>query len=105
MRSLLRCDRTTRFRIAWSAAVIALLIVLGTLLVAPAFSYVPLLTRSGGAANADHWDFSAFPVSFEINTSTHSNVKGNRAAADVIVASFGSWQSAPNASINVSRGP
>jgi hypothetical protein len=101
---LLRWDRTTRFRIAWSAAVIGLLVVLGTLLVAPAFSYAPLLTRSGGAANPDHWDFSAFPVSFSINTSTHSNVKGDRAAADVIVASFGTWQSAPNTSINVSRG-
>lgn len=105
MKTFLNYDRTIRFRIAWSAAFTVAFVVLGILMVAPAFSYVPLLTRSGGAANADHWDFTAFPVTFAINTNTGSNIKGNRTAADVIVASFGTWQSAPNTSINVNRGP
>jgi hypothetical protein len=105
MRNFLKCDRSTRLRILWAAAAMAVFVGIGILLVSPAFSYVYLLTRSNGMANADHWDLSAFPVSFTINPSVGGNMKGSRAAADVINASFGTWQAAPNTALNVSRGP
>jgi hypothetical protein len=99
------CDRPTRVRIGWAVALMAVFVGLGILLAAPAFSFVPLYTRSGGTANPDRWDFSAFPVSFTINTNTNSNITGNRSAADAITASFATWQGAPNTALNVSRGP
>lgn len=105
MRTFLSCDHPTRLRIMAAAVAIAFVVLCGLSLVAPAFSYVSLLTRSNGAPNQDKWDFSAFPVSFTINPSTGSNTNGNRTAADVLVESFATWQGAPNTAINVSRGP
>jgi hypothetical protein len=105
MKKFLKCDPATRLRILAATATIAVFVLMGTFLVSPAFSYVPLLTRANGTANADRWDFSSFPVSFTINTSAGDNIKGSRSAADVLVASFQTWQTAPNTAITISRGP
>jgi Matrixin len=105
MKTLFSCDPSPRLRVAWASAFFAAFVLTGLLLVAPAFSYTPLLTRSAGVPNVDRWDFSAFPVSFSINPSTSKNMKGSRSAADVAVASFATWQGAPNTAINVNRGP
>jgi hypothetical protein len=76
----------------------------GLLVVTPGFSYLPNLTPSSSGAQMDHWDFSAFPVTWNLNPTTGSNVSGSRSVAEVMDAAFASWQGAPNAALQVSRG-
>jgi hypothetical protein len=68
----------------------------------PAFSWLPQFTNSSN--NVDRWDFTAFPVTWSLNSSTGSNVQGNRDVHTVIAASFGTWLNAPNAALNVTEG-
>ncbi|HWR37541.1 MAG TPA: matrixin family metalloprotease [Clostridia bacterium] len=88
-----------------SVASIAAIVLLGLLITIPTFSYVSMYTHGTGGAQPDHWDFTAFPVTWSLRPGTGSNVTGNRPAADVIQASFATWQAAPNTSISVARGP
>jgi hypothetical protein len=78
----------------------AVLIVLA-LAVSPAFSWLPQLT---GANNVDHWDFTSFPVAWNLNPSAGGNITGSRSVHDVIAASFATWQGAPNTTLSVSEG-
>lgn len=57
---------------------------------------------SGSVVNA-RWDFSQFPVQWNLNPSAPSNVSGGN-PVDVIAASFATWLSAPNTAISISRG-
>lgn len=75
-----------------------------SVLVTPSYSYLPNLSASASGPQMDHWDFSAFPVTWNLNPSTGSNVTGARSVADVITAGFGSWLAAPNTALQVSRG-
>ncbi len=68
---------------------------------APAYPFLPSLTGSA----PDHWNFSAFPVTWNLNPATGKNVSGSRAVQDVIAASFAAWTSAPNATLAISQGP
>lgn len=70
----------------------------------PAFSYLPNFTSPG--PQMDHWDFNAFPVTWNLNPSAGSNIdtSSGRTVADVMQASFNTWTGAPNAVIAVSRG-
>jgi matrixin len=68
----------------------------------PAHSW---LSQYTGANNVDHWDFTAFPVTWNINTAIGSNVKGSRSVHTVIAASFASWQTAPNTTLAIAEGP
>ncbi len=72
----------------------------------PTYSYLLNLTvpMGGGAPQPDRWDFSSFPVVWNINPSHGSNIQGSRSVVDVIQASFNTWISAPNATLRVSRG-
>lgn len=72
--------------------------------IAPAFAWVPELTGTGAPA-MDRWNFNGFPVLWNLNPQTGSNVQGSRSVHDVIAASFATWLAAPNATINVSEGP
>jgi hypothetical protein len=85
--------------------VLALLAGMAVLLLAaaPALSYLPDFTAPG--PKMDHWDFSAFPVMWNLNPSIGSNISGSRSVADVMQASFNTWTSAPNATLPVTRGP
>ena len=58
----------------------------------------------GGAPQPDHWDFSAFPVQWNLNPSTGANITGTGTVASVIQSSFNTWTSAPGASVQISRG-
>lgn len=50
----------------------------------------------------DKWDFAAFPVAYSINPNTGANIQGGSAAAIAAVhAAFNTWNSAPNAAVNV----
>ncbi len=44
-------------------------------------------------------------IVWNVNPARGPNIAGNRAVADVIQAAFNTWTSAPNASLNVARGP
>ncbi len=105
MKTLRLLNRSTRIRLASSLVAIVLLTTVAFLLAKPAFSYLPLLTRANGTGNPDHWDFTAFPVTFSINPATNSNITGSLAAADVVNTSFGTWLTAPNTALSVTRGP
>jgi hypothetical protein len=75
------------------------------LVAAPGFSFLPDFTAPG--PQADHWDFSAFQVQWNLNPATGSNIAapGGRAVSDVMQAAFNTWSSAPNAAVAVTRGP
>jgi Matrixin len=76
------------------------------LLVLPAHTYVFNYTvpSTGGDPQLDHWDFTAFPVVWNLNPSSGTNISGSRSITQVMEASFATWESAPNAAINASRG-
>jgi len=79
-----------------------LLIAASILYVAPAYSFLPLLTSS----KPDHWSLTAFPVQWDLNPSTKgAKITGDRSVADVIQASFNTWTSAPNTDLTIARGP
>jgi hypothetical protein len=69
----------------------------------PAFSFLPDYTAPG--PQTDHWDFTAFPVTWQINPTTGGSVTGSTSVTQVIQASFATWQAAPNAALQVSQGP
>lgn len=88
-----------------SAIVLVLLITLALLVSLPALSYLPeFTTGSAGGPQSDHWNFAAFPVTWNINPNTGSNIKVTTPVTDVIQASFNTWLSAPNAALQVTRG-
>jgi predicted Zn-dependent protease with MMP-like domain len=72
----------------------------------PVYSAQVQLTRSSsGAISPDHWDFSSFAVTYQINTSIASNIAGGSGAAiSAVQHAFATWRSAPNASVQVSQG-
>ncbi len=52
----------------------------------------------------NHWA-TTFPIRWNLNPETHSNIKGSRSVTDVIQASFQTWLQAPNTTLSISRGP
>ncbi|HWR13246.1 MAG TPA: matrixin family metalloprotease [Terriglobales bacterium] len=85
-------------RISFALAAICLI----ALAVTPGYSWLSQFT--GGPNNVDRWDFTAFPVVWNLNPATGSNVTGNRSVHDVMVASFATWTTAPNAALGVNEG-
>lgn len=87
------------------AFLLAPLVLLGlaVLVSYPAFSYLFSLTTPGPAP--DRWNFSAFPVTWNLNPAVGKNVAPGRPVHDIIAASFGTWMSAPNTVVSVSEGP
>jgi len=67
---------------------------------APAFSYLPDFTGQ----QPDHWDFAAFPVTWNLNPAKGNNISGSTSVASVMQTAFNTWLSAPNTALNVSRG-
>jgi hypothetical protein len=78
------------------------LTLLALLLSAPAFSFLFSLTTPGPAP--DHWDFSAFPVTWNLNPTVGSNISGSRSVQQVMAAAFNTWTSAPNLAAAVAQG-
>ena len=68
----------------------------------PAFSWLPQFT--GSSSNIDRWDFNSFPVTWNLNSATKTNITGNRNVHDVIATSFATWKGAPNAALAISEG-
>ena len=85
--------------------VLLLGIAVGMVLVAPSYSYLPDYTAAGASPQPNRWDFNQFPVVWNLNPAKGSNVSGSRSVADVMTAAFATWKSAPNAALQVSRGP
>jgi len=73
----------------------------------PVYSAQVQLTRSTtGVPSPDHWDFSSFGVMYQINPAVGSNITGGMSPAITAVENaFGTWKSAPNASVQITQGP
>ncbi len=92
-----------------SAAVFSVLLVAATLALfypISARSYLPEFTVPGGGSTPqpDHWDFSAFPVTWNLNPAHGTNIQGSHSVAEVMQAAFNTWTGAPNASLQIARG-
>jgi Matrixin len=89
-----------------AASIFALVLLVATaaLMVKPSYSYVPDYTAGSGGAQPDRWDFSAFPVTWNLNPATGKNISGSRNVADVMAQAFATWQAAPNTSLQITRG-
>ncbi|HEX8926718.1 MAG TPA: hypothetical protein VF786_13045, partial [Terriglobales bacterium] len=72
----------------------------------PVYSAQVQLTRStSGVASPDHWDFSSFAVTYQINPTAGANVIGGSGPAIAAIQNaFATWQAAPNANLQVSPG-
>src|SRR2546430_3612414 len=79
-----------------------LLALAAALLVAvPAFSVLPQLTSS----QPDHWSLTAFAVQWNLNPSTSgAKISGSQSVAQVMQASFDTWDAAPNTALSISHG-
>jgi hypothetical protein len=82
-----------------------LLVMIGGLLLTgtPGFSFLPDFTTPG--PQPDHWDFTAFPVVWNLNPAKKSNINGNNSVANVMQTAFSTWTGAPNTVLLVARGP
>jgi Matrixin len=87
----------------WNAALLAG--VFGVFLSSrPASSYLAQI-EPGATTPGIHWDSSFFPIVWNFNPQTlNSNITGDRDKLVVIQASFQTWTSAPNLSLQVSQG-
>jgi Matrixin len=105
--------------------ILALLIAVTICFTVPAFSYLQQLTMVNGqnplvtsgqpgyacaaiyGQNCNVWDFTAFPVQWNLNPTIGSNITGSATAHDVIAAAFATWATAPNAGLSgmVTEGP
>ena len=86
-----------------AAAIAAIAII--TLFPREARSHLAGYTKSSnGTAVKDRWA-PGFPIRWNLNPRTGSNIRGSRSATEAIQASFQTWLAAPNATLNASRGP
>ena len=83
---------------------VAALAAVSMLLPPPASSHLPELTKIGNNVVPSRWNFAGFPVQWNLNPATGSNIQGSNSAASVIQAVFDTWTSAPNANIPITRG-
>ena len=71
----------------------------------PAISHLAGYSQSNsGMAVRNRWG-SSFPIQWNLNPKTGTNIKGSVDAATVIQASFQTWLQAPNTALAASRGP
>lgn len=78
--------------------------VLGLILSLPAFSYLPMFTRtSSGSAKPDHWVLNAFPLTYSVNPSLGSNFVGGGNPIQIVSSSFDTWTNAPNTGLTITR--
>ncbi|HKT24673.1 MAG TPA: matrixin family metalloprotease [Terriglobales bacterium] len=69
----------------------------------PAKSYLSQYAGPEGSAIRARWDFSDFPVQWNLNPATGANVSGGN-LQDTATAAFVTWSTAPNTSITLTRG-
>ncbi len=83
-----------------SLAMIALICAAALVVVIPAFSYLPQLTSQ----QLDQWSTTAFPIQWNLNPATGTNVNGSAGVQTVIANSYATWIGAPNTSLPVTQG-
>lgn len=88
-----------------SIAPVALALTIGAALLfpRPAKSYLSQYAGTKGAATRARWDFGDFPVQWNLNPATGTNVSGG-ALQDAVTAAFATWSTAPNTALSLSRG-
>lgn len=80
------------------------LVIAGALLFPrPAKSYLSQYAGPTGIATRVRWDFSDFPVQWNLNRITGTNVSGGN-LQDTVTAAFATWSTAPNTALSLSRG-
>ena len=76
----------------------------GCLLIArPATSHLAGYSQSASGPVRNHWG-NSFPIQWNLNPKTKSNIQGSVSVAQVIQTSFQTWLQAPNAALTASRG-
>ncbi len=69
----------------------------------PAKSYLSQYAGTKGSATRARWDFSDFPVQWNLNPATGTNVSGGN-LQDAVTSAFTTWSTAPNTALSLSRG-
>ena len=69
----------------------------------PAKSYLSQYAGSNGNATRVRWDFTDFPVQWNLNPNIGANVSGST-VQDTVRAAFATWSTAPNTAVSISRG-
>lgn len=69
----------------------------------PAKSYLSQYAGPKGSATRARWDFSDFPVQWNLNPAAGTNVSGGN-LQDTVTAAFTTWNTAPNTSLSLTRG-
>ena len=86
------------------APIVFALAIAGTLLFPrPAKSYLSQYAGPKGSNTRARWDFSDFPVQWNLNPATGTNVSGGN-LQDTVTAAFNTWSTAPNTALPLSRG-
>lgn len=67
-------------------------------------SYLAQYAGPSGSATPARWDFSDFPVQWNLNPVVGTNVSGGN-VQEVVAAGFATWSAAPNTALALSRGP
>ncbi|HMC29987.1 MAG TPA: matrixin family metalloprotease [Candidatus Angelobacter sp.] len=93
-------NRQRWFSLSFACVVIALALEFAI----PASSYLNELTRSGATAVPSRWDFQAFPVTWNLNPASGSNITGSQTVTSIMQAAFNTWTTAPNATLLATRG-
>ncbi len=94
---------TTILRSTLATVVLGLLMLFSFVL--PARSNLSQYINVNGTLNRYRWDFSDFPVVWRANTARSALTIGSAEPASVVEAAFAAWTSAPNAALQISRGP
>lgn len=69
----------------------------------PAKSYLSQYAGTKGSATRARWDFSDFPVQWNLNPATAANVSGGN-LQDAVTAAFAAWSTAPNTALALTPG-
>src|SRR5689334_8547873 len=79
-------------------------VIAGTLLFPRvATSYLSQYAGPKGSATRVRWDFTDFPVQWNVNPNVGTNMSGGT-VEDIVAASFATWSAAPNAALPLNRG-
>src|SRR5437660_1147288 len=88
----------------WFATVLFALIAAALFAPKSAKSYLTQYSSNNGTISRSRWDFSQFPVQWNLNPVAASNVSGAPPAQEVVASSFATWMAAPNTTLSVTRG-
>ncbi len=87
----------------FAPSILAAALAVALLFPRPAKSYLSQYAGANGSATRVRWDFTDFPVQWNLNPNTGGNITGGN-LQDVVTASFATWSAAPNTMLSIARG-